>query len=274
MRRGLGTGAISRDRLDDAVRRILRVKMEMGLFEAPMPTADPSAVGAQANRDLAARAASESAVLLRTSDGALPLPTEGPVLLAGMAADDIGTQVGGWSITWQGEPGPVTPGTTLRAALVDRLGDGLSFEPDGAFAADTRAPVGIVVVAEPPYAEGRGDSATLELPADQLDVVDRVRPLVDRLIVVVYSGRPMILDRLAKADAVVAAWIPGTEAQGIAAVLLGDQSFTGTTPYAWPVTADDAPRSGKAACDGAVFPVGYGLASHGSLLGPGACPPG
>ncbi len=96
--------------------------------------------------------------------------------------------------------------------------------------------------------------------------------MVDRLIVVVYSGRPMLLDGLADADAIVAAWLPGTEAEGLADVLLGASPFTGTTPYTWPRTPDDAPRTGKKPCDGAVFPLGYGLTADGSPLGPAACP--
>jgi beta-glucosidase len=272
MRRDLAAGTITHDRLDDAVRRILRVKLEMGLFERPMPLSDPSVVGSAADRELAARAVAESVVLLRTRAGVLPLTAgKGPVLLAGAAADDMGTQLGGWSITWQGGTGPVTPGTTLRGALADRLGGRLRYAPDGEFKAGTRARVGIVVVAEPPYAEGRGDSATLLLPPTELAVVARVRPLVDRLIVVVYSGRPMVLRGLAKADALVAAWLPGTEAEGLAAVLLGDSPFRGTTPYTWPITPGDAPRTGKKACDGAVYPVGYGLAADGTRLGPAAC---
>jgi beta-glucosidase len=247
----------------------------MGLFEHPMPPAEPSAVGSEEDRSLAATAVAESAVLLRTRDGLLPLavdPKAGPILLAGAAADDMGTQLGGWSITWQGSTGPTTPGTTLRAALADRLGARLRYAADGAFAAGTHATSGIVVVAEPPYAEGRGDSATLELAPTELQVIDAVRPHVDRLIVVIYSGRPVLLDGLAGADAVVAAWLPGTEAEGLAAVLVGDEPFHGTTPYTWPVTADDAPRTGKGACDGAVFPLGYGLVADGSRLGPAACP--
>ena len=217
MQRGLADGRITHDRLDDAVRRVLRVKLELGLFERPMPATDRSLVGSDANRALAARAVAESAVLLRTTDGLLPLAVDakaGPLLLAGAAADDMGTQLGGWSITWQGGTGPVTPGTTLRGALDNRLGTRLRYAADGAFDAGTHAKVGIVVVAEPPYAEGKGDSATLLLPESELAVIDRVRPMVDRLIVVVYSGRPMLLDGLADADAIVAAWLPGTRGGG------------------------------------------------------------
>jgi beta-glucosidase len=276
VRRGLANGKIARDRLDDAVRRILRVKLEMGLFEHPMPPADPSIVGSAANRELAARAAAESAVLLSTAKGVLPLAAgTDPVLLAGAGADDMGTQLGGWSITWQGGTGPVTPGTTLRAALADRLGSRLRYAADGAFPAGTRAKVGIVVVAEPPYAEGRGDSPTLGPPPTELDVANRLAKLVDHLVVVVYSGRPVdIMSSVDGSAALVAAWLPGTEAEGLADVLTGARPFVGTTPYAWPVTAADAPRTGKGPCDGVVFPPGYGLAADGSSIGTAACPGG
>ena len=200
-------------------------------------------------------------------------PATGDVLLAGSGADDIGLQSGGWTISWQGASGPTTPGTTiaddLRARLGDRLVDaGVRAIPEG-----THAKTGIVVVAEPPYAEGVGDSATLALPEADLATIDAVRPLVDRLVVVILSGRPVMLDRiLPAADAVVAAWLPGTEGAGVGDVLFGDRPFTATTPYTWPLTPDDAPRTGKAACDGAVFPMGYGLDASGAPLGPAACP--
>ena len=166
------------------------------------------------------------------------------MLLAGAAADDMGTQLGGWSITWQGGTGPVTPGTTLRGALEDRLGDRLRSTADGAFDAGTHAKVGIVVVAEPPYAEGNGDSATLLLPDDRARRHRPVRPLVDRLVVVVYSGRPMLLDRLADADAIVAAWLPGPRRQGIAASCSATDVHGHDALYV-AAHADDAPRSAR-----------------------------
>jgi beta-glucosidase len=272
VKRSLDKGAISIDRLNDAVRRILRVKLEMGLFERPMPSVDAVAVGSDANRSLAADAVARSAVLLRTSSGALPVPADGAVLLAGDAADDLGAQLGGWSVTWQGGHGATTVGTTLKAAFDSRLPGRVAYDAGGAFAAGTHAPVGIVVVAEPPYAEGKGDSADLALAPSELAVVDRVRPLVDRLIVVIYSGRPVMLDRLAAADAVVEAWLPGTEAEGLVDVLTGARPFGGVLPVTWPRTPDDAPRTGKQACDGAVYPFGYGMKADKSVLGPAACP--
>ena len=139
------------------------------------------------------------------------------------------------------------------------------------FPAGTKADVGIVVVAERPYAEGVGDSSTLALPDIDLALVAKMRPLVGKLVVVIISGRPIVLGDVASADVVVAAWLPGTEAAGLADVLLGDKSFVGTTPYTWPKAPADAPRVGKAACDGAVYPVGYGMDVTGTLLGPPAC---
>ena len=266
-------GTIPQSRIDDAVTRILRVKLEMGLFEKPMPAPGKEAeVGSDANRAIARTAVAESAVLLRTSPNVLPIATAGTsVLLAGQGADDIGIQSGGWTISWQGSAGPITTGTTLRAALKARLGGGLAYDRDAAFPAGTKADVGIVVVAERPYAEGVGDSATLTLPNDDMALVAKMRPLVGKLVVVVVSGRPMLLGDVASADALVEAWLPGTEATGLADVLLGDRPFVGTTPYPWPRTAADAPRTGKAACDGAVYPAGFGLDATGKPLGPPAC---
>ncbi len=271
---GLDAGAITEERIDDAVARILAVKFEMGLFEDPMPPEAADQLGSDAHRAIAREAAGKSAVLLKTAPGLLPLSaTEGDVLVAGSGADDIGLQSGGWTISWQGSGGPTTPGTTIVDDLRARLGDRLVYAGARAIPDGTHAQTGIVVVAEPPYAEGVGDSATLALPDADLATIDAVRPLVDRLVVVIVSGRPVVLDRiLPAADAVVAAWLPGTEGAGVGDVLFGDRPFTATTPYTWPLTPDDAPRTGKAACDGAVFPLGYGLDAAAAPLGPAACP--
>jgi beta-glucosidase len=271
------SGDVPQSRIDDAVTRILRVKFEMGLFENPMPPSGQwGTVGSDANRAVARQAVSESAVLLKTGAGLLPIAKSGTsVLLAGQGADDIGLAIGGWSTSWQGKAGNTTTGTTLKAALEARLGSSLSYSAGASFAAGTKADVGIVVVAEKPYAEGVGDSATLAdflVPGD-VAVIAKMKPLVKKVVVVIYSGRPVVLDGISnQADAIVAAWLPGTEAgPGLADVLLGDKPFTGVTPYTWPETAADAPRYGKTTCQGAVYPYGYGLDVTGKLLGPAAC---
>jgi beta-glucosidase len=265
-------GTIKQERIDDAVARILRVKFEIGLFEKPMPAAGrESEVGRDSNRAIARTAAAESAVLLQTSPNVLPIAAGKKVLLAGQGAADIGIQSGGWTITWQGAAGPITSGTTLEEALKAELGEKLTYNRNATFPAGTKGDVGVVVVAERPYAEGVGDSSTLALPDEDVTLVAKMRPLVSKLVVVVMSGRPIILGNIVSAEALVEAWLPGTEATGLADVLLGKKPFTGTTPYTWPKTPADAPRVGKSACDGAVYPVGYGLDATGKLLGPAAC---
>ncbi len=269
------SGAVPQSRIDDAVTRILRVKFEMGLFENPMPPSGRWAeVGSEASRAVARRAVAESAVLLKTSPGVLPISKASPkVLLAGQGADDIGISSGGWTLSWQGQAGNLTPGTTLRTALAAELGPAITYSAGGDFATGTTAEVGVVVVAERPYAEGIGDTVGLALPTGDVALVAKMRPLVKKLVVVIMSGRPVMTDALAAggADAVVAAWLPGTQDEGLADVLLGVKPFTGTTPYTWPRTAQDAPRFGKTSCQGAIYPYGYGLDSSGSLLGPAAC---
>jgi beta-glucosidase len=266
-------GHVPQSRIDDAVTRILRVKFEMGLFESPIPSSMLWTInGSHASRMVAARAVSESAVLLKTSPNALPLTPNSSILLAGVGANDIGTQLGGWSITWQGSTGNVTTGTTLRTGMLAALGPNVNYNSGGNFAPGTHAPVGVVVVAEPGYAEGMGDTATLQLPASELAVIAKVRPLVDKLVVVIMSGRPVMLTGiLGPADVIVAAWLPGTEGEGLAAVLSGVKPFTGTLPYTWPKSAVQAPRYDKEPCDGAIFPHGFGLKTSGALLGPKAC---
>jgi beta-glucosidase len=273
LRASVAAGDVPMSRIDDAVSRILRVKLEMGLFEHPMPLPGLwDQVGSAADRALARTAVSRSAVLLKTRPGALPIAPDASVLLAGPGADDVGISSGGWTLSWQGQAGDVTAGTTLRAAMESVLGASVRFDRTGAFADGTHADVGVVVVAERPYAEGVGDSADLALPAADLAVIERVRPLVDTLVVVILSGRPVIVSGITdRADAVVAAWLPGTEDEGIADLLLGTEPFTGTSPYTWPLNAEDAPRVGKTACEGAVYPVGYGLDATGRLLGPEPC---
>jgi beta-glucosidase len=269
------SGEIPQARVDDAVSRILTVKFEMGLFENPTtPSGQWDTVGSDANRAVARQAVAESAVLLKTGAGVLPIAKSGKtVLLAGQAADDVGLASGGWTLTWQGQAGNLTSGTTLKEALEAQLGSSLTYSADASFGGSAKADVGIVVVAEKPYAEGVGDSATLAIPAEDVALIAKTKAHVNKLIVVIYSGRPVVLDGIAgQADALIAAWLPGTEAgSGLADVLFGDKQFTGQTPFTWPKTADDAPRYGKSACQGAVYPYGYGLDATGKLLGPAAC---
>ena len=231
-------GTIPLSRIDDAVQRILRVKLELGLFEQPF--GDESllaAVGSAEHRAVAREAVRKSLVLLKNNRSALPLSRQTPrVLVAGEAADDMGLQCGGWTIEWQGLRGDITPGTTLLAALRQTLSDtaNVLYSAEGAFEPGQRAEVGIVVLSEPPYAEGEGDRSDLSLSARDVALVEKMRGQCERLIVVLYSGRPLWIDDvLDTCDAFVAAWLPGTEGQGIIDVLAGDAPFTGKLPVTW-----------------------------------------
>ncbi len=281
------SGAVSMERIDDAVRRILTVKFELGLFERGLP--DDSLldlVGSDEHRALARDAVRQSLVLLQNENGALPLDKEAPVIfVAGEAADDVGTQLGGWSISWQGMPGDITEGTTILEAIEEAAAGEVFFNRFGRYerivddAGDPLvADVGIVVLAERPYAEGVGDRADLALSQAEIDLVGRVRDQSEKVVVILISGRPLLIEGvLAPSDGFVAAWLPGTEGQGIADVLFGDYEFSGRLPYTWPrnmaqITADKSalPDSG---CDAPLFPYGYGLTTvqdgHVELL---SCP--
>jgi beta-glucosidase len=262
-------GAVSSARIDDAVGRILGAKAALGLFDDPPATEpDLAVVGGEAHRALAGEAVRRSAVLLKNERAALPLaPTNGAILLAGAAADDIGFQCGGWTISWMGSPGSITPGSTLRDGLRAHLGeDRVRFEPDGH--GTQRAQLGVVVLAEPPYAEGMGDRHDLDLGPEEHALVARVRARVEQLVVVLYSGRPLVLGAVADAaDALVAAWLPGSEGAALADLLLGHARFNARLRYRWPRTSADLPLHPFAElADGAaerpaLYPIGHGLAT-------------
>ncbi len=239
LREAVETGAIPTARLDDAVRRILTVKAALGLFDAPYgaPELLPS-IGAPQRRALAREAAGKSCTLLVNRGGLLPLPRALPRLfVAGRAADDIGLQCGGWTISWQGQAGATTSGTTLLQGIHAAVSADtpVEYAPDGRFPGTARAPVGIVTLHEEPYAEGFGDRADLALSAEEIALLQRARARCDQLIVLLISGRPRIITRqLPLMDALIAAWLPGSEGAGIADVLFGAQPFGGRLPYRWP----------------------------------------
>jgi beta-glucosidase len=258
---GTEAGAIPASRIDDACRRILRVKAVLGLFDDPFGDATLLAmVGSEAHRAVAREAVCKSQVLLKNEGDLLPLSANATrLLVAGAAADDIGLQCGGWTIEWQGGRGPITTGTTLLQAITETVSAGVSvrYRPDGRFGPGDAAEVGIVVVSEPPYCEGEGDREDLSLSKEDVELVRRVRPSCERLVLVVYSGRPLLIGEvLDLCDAVVASWLPGTEAGGIADVLFGIEPFAGQLPYAWPRTMEQVTsQNGEAP----LFPLSYGM---------------
>ena len=248
------------DRIDDAVRRILYVKSELGLLAPPEnPSVPLDVVGCQEHRELARACVRASAVVLSDHE-ALPIRRATTILAAGEALDDIGIACGGWTISWEGSPGRTTDGRTILDGLQRIAGPGrVIYEPTGTAAA--RAPFGVVSVHELPYVEGGGDRADLSVPENQLAVVRRMRTQVDRLIVLVISGRPLLMDPIIElADAIVACWLPGSEADGIAELLLGQAPFTGRLPLAWPHGESDIAVGSATGAPVHGWPVGHSKA--------------
>ena len=251
-------GVVPMSRVDDAVTRILRVKFAMGLMDpARSPLADrrmQKTFGSPEHREVARQAVRESLVLLKNRGNTLPLRKNAArIHVAGKSADDIGNQCGGWTIDWQGKSGEVTPGgTTVLAAIRKAVSarTAITYTKDGA---DARgASVAVVVIGETPYAEGAGDRPDLNLAQEDIEAIDKVKAAGVPLVVVLLSGRPMILGNvLDKADAVVAAWLPGTEGDGITDVLFGDYKPAGKLSFTWPRVAGDKSDP--------VFKLGYGL---------------
>jgi len=263
------SGAVPIERIDDAARRILYVKARLGLFDqAGDEGSVPSlmAVGQADHRRTAHEAARRSLVLLQNRGGALPLaPSTPKLLLIGTGGDDVGLQCGGWTVSWMGSRGAITPGTTLLDGLRKLLPDTeILYEPDGE--GEQQAPVGIVVLAEDPYAEGMGDRHDLRLSEEEQALVERLRERVEALILVLYAGRPLVLGEAARhADAIVAAWLPGSEGAAVAEPIVGVSPFEGTLRFRWPTSMADLPlhpfaEAGDGGDDGtALFDIGHGL---------------
>jgi beta-glucosidase len=276
MKQAVNNGDIPESRLDEAVRRILRVKFALGLFERPMP--DPKYQGmvrSRAHLELARQAVRESLVLLKNENEALPLRQDTPVIfIAGAGANDIGLQTGGWTLEWQGKSGNDSEGTTILSGIRAAAGAGtqVEYNRDGDFSelknpdgSPLVANVGIVVLAEQPYAEGLGDLADISLRQEETNLIVRMGGQSESVIVILISGRPrLITEQLPLADAWVAAWLPGTEGAGIADVLFGEYPFTGKLSYSWPRSNEQLPininnAADKTGCDAPLFPFGYGL---------------
>ena len=263
VKKAVKSGDIPMERIDDAVSRILRVKFEMGLFESPKANRTlAGTIRSPEHLALARDAVAKSLVLLK-NDRALPLGKKlSKLYVAGSAADDIGTQCGGWTITWQGKAGNITEGTTIFEGLKQKLPSAsVVYESGAKFSfADRNAPC-IVVVGEKPYAEWEGDNAEIALSQDDSETITKARKQFKKVIVVLISGRPLVLgDALARCDALAAVWLPGSEGAGVADVLFGDVAPTGKLPFDWPLSADQLPLERFASGEQKpLFPVGFGL---------------
>lgn len=253
---------ISIERIDDAVRRILMVKFELELFEKPYTDRSLIAsVGSASHREVARQCVRESLVLLKNENDFLPLSKNvSRIHIAGKSAIDIGNQCGGWTISWQGSSGEITLGTTVYHAIKNTISNNTqiiySFNGSGAQPGD----IGVLVIGETPYAEYLGDKSNLSLPSEDLAAINNFNNAGIPYVIILISGRPMIItEEIENCTAFIAAWLPGTEAQGIADVLFGDYNFTGKLSHSWPRSMDQIPVNIGDPNYDPLFSYGFGL---------------
>ncbi|QIR14893.1 glycoside hydrolase family 3 protein [Shewanella aestuarii] len=274
------SGEISQARIDDAVSRILRVKLRAGLFEKPSPakralSGKTELIGQASHREVAKQAVRESLVLLKNNQALLPLSPKMNVLVAGDAADNIGKQSGGWTITWQGTDNQNSdfPGASSIyqgiASAVDQAGGQVQLSVNGQFDANNKPDVAIVVFGEEPYAEGNGDIDNLEYQrGDKRDLalLKSLQAQGIKVVSVFISGRPMWVNpEMNASDAFVAAWLPGSEGQGVAEVLFTDaqgqvqHDFVGKLSFSWPSTPQQSAVNVNDEDYQPLLPYGFGL---------------
>jgi len=265
LRTEVTAGRIPMSRIDDDVTRILNAKFALGLFSQPLTDRSYTAqMGSPAHRAVARQAVRESLVLLK-NDGVLPLSKTGPykLVVGGSHIDNLGNQMGGWSISWQGASGNTTLGTTFLQAIHAAVGPSVTIQnvgtrTKGSYSGD----VGIVAIGETPYAEGKGDSSTLAVSGANAAQVTDICSRVTRCVVVLFSGRPLIINsQLNQANAFVAAWLPGTEGAGLTDVFFGDFGFVGKLPVTWPNAVTQEPINAGDGKNG-LFPFGYGITPY------------
>lgn len=271
-------GVIPQARIDDAVTRILRVKMRAGMFDKPRPSQRPFAnrldqFGSPEHREVAREAVRRSLVLLKNQDGILPLDRNARILVAGEGAHNFPSQTGGWSIDWQATR--VThedfKGATSIWEGIKQAAPNAVYSPDGMQASTGEFDAAIVVIAELPYAESRGDISGFTLAhafhyPESFRLLKRVADTGVPVVTVMLSGRPLYVnDELNLSDAFVAAWLPGSEGAGVADVLLRNEQgrvaydFAGKLPVSWPRSHCQEPLNVGDAEYAPLFPMGYGL---------------
>ncbi len=267
----LNNGGTDQARIKDACARVLRLKYKMDLFHQPLSTnsAITALVGSQAHRDIAREAVRKSLVLLKTTTGLLPLSKTAKITLVGPHAQDVGMQCGGWTLGWQGQPGNVNGGTTIRQGFESIGGAGnISYSADGN---SISGDIAVVCIGEQPYAETAGDIVdgtvphTLAIP--EANLVSNAKNSGKPVVCVMITGRAMDISAIKdNCSAIIAAWLPGTEGNGIAEVLYGNYEFSGKLSRAWPTSISQEPLTFGDASKTPLFPIGFGLKSDGTQL--------
>ena len=253
-------GSISMKRIDDAVSRILKVKLRNGLFSNPMVQNDNlQVIGSDDHRNIARQAVRESVVVLK-NENLIPISKESEsIVVAGRGADNLGMQCGGWTINWQGGQGDITIGTTI----LDGIKESVSTETkvihskDGTDLGNVSGDLAIVVIGEDPYTEFFGDKDNLDLLEEDIQTINNLKDKGYKVLVLLISGRPMnIADHLDNWDGFAAIWLPGTEGNGVSDILFGDFQSTGKLSYPWPLNAEDGANAPE---NDLLYNIGFGL---------------
>jgi beta-glucosidase len=270
IRNAVLNGVIPQARIDDAVRRILRQKFRMGLFDNPFPDREfIKKIGIKEHRNVARQAVRESLVLLKNKNNILPLKKNARIVVVGEFGNNSGLQSGGWTVNWQGTTENYKGATTILEGIKKNSTQEVLYDRDGSANKDN-VDVAVIVVGETPYAEFFGDiGGEMNKYQHTLSEVHQnyINAYVEKgikVIVVLISGRPLVVtQQIKQSDAFVAAWLPGSEGDGIAEVLFGEYDFKGKLPHSWPKAEEDYQgKYGPNFWDNSIeplFPLGFGL---------------
>jgi len=247
-------------RIDDAVSRILRVKIRNGLMDSPLVSNENlTLIGSAEHRSVGRQAVRESVVVLK-DDNVLPISKDLQTLVvAGKGADNLGMQCGGWSIDWQGGQGDITIGTTILDGIKKAVSDSteIIYSEDGSDVVPNSDNIAVVVIGEDPYTEWFGDKENLDLNDDDINLINSLKDKGYKVAVLLISGRPMnVADHIGQWDAFAAIWLPGTEGDGVSDILFGDFNSKGRLSFPWPIDTEDGSNADK---DNLLFDIGYGL---------------
>ena len=253
-------GSIPLARIDDAVKRILKVKIRNGLFDNPLVENDAlKVIGSDAHRDIARQAVRESVVVLKNDD-IIPISKDSKsIVVAGRGADNLGMQCGGWTINWQGGQGDITIGTTILDGIKKSVSaeTNVIYSEDGQDLNDVDGELAVVVIGEDPYTEFFGDKDNLDLLNDDIYTINNLKNKGYKVMVLLISGRPMnIAEHIDDWDGFAAIWLPGSEGDGVSDILFGDFQSTGKLSYPWPIKAE---HGANADDKDLLFNFGYGL---------------
>jgi len=270
LKKAIDSSLVSIDRIDDAVRRILRQKFRLGLFENPFPNINLiKEIGKKEHREIAKQAVRESLVLLKNNNAVLPLNKKtNKIVVVGEHANNSGLQSGGWTVNWQGTKENYNGATTILEGIKE-VSQGLVVYDEDASENNYDADIAIIVVGETPYAEFMGDingenSYKLTLTSEHQEYINKFKNKGVKVVAILISGRPLVVtEQINQSDAFIAAWLPGSEGKGIAEVLFGDYNYKGKLPHSWPKSEEDfKDKYGPNFWDNSIkplYPFGYGL---------------